>query len=83
MASTFSAEVPGRAVESAMPFVGCRPRRDGQLGVQINRYVERGHRGPERPECGQVVIVRHVLLGKAVDHRALEAELIAILIADD
>ena len=27
--------------------------------------------------------VRHVLLGKAVDHRAFEAELIAILIADD
>ena len=69
-----------------MAFVGFGLRRDGQPGVQINRYVELGHRGPERPECGQVVIdrrVRHVLLGKAVDHRAFEAELIAILIADD
>ena len=73
----FDRETPGRGHQPAMALVVAR--RGGNLhpGMEIEGHVEFRDGGPEAAVFGDVVVdraVRLVLLGEAVDHRALEAE---------
>src|SRR6185503_8565655 len=74
MAARVDRETPRRASELLVTLeVGMDQRRRGQCGMQVDGHSELGGLGPHRPILASI---QELALLVAMDHRALEAELL-------